>query len=111
MSNPWDLLYEDIVWIFSHPYEILHEFALRNTILAIRLNHVKDEKEPKSEFNLLYLSNWRGLLLNIMWILFTLPGIFFYPLMAIKALERPYGLLSDVVETLHQRNFDVDTMS
>ncbi|CAI2174821.1 20202_t:CDS:2, partial [Funneliformis geosporum] len=111
MSNPWDLMYEDFVWIFSHPYEVLVEFGLRNTILAIRLKHVKDDKAPKSEFNLLYWSNWRGILSQIMWFLVTLPVFIFYPLLAMKALERPYGLLWDIVESILQRSFEIDTMS
>ncbi|CAG8497765.1 14609_t:CDS:1 [Funneliformis mosseae] len=106
MSNPWELMYEDFVWIFSHPYEVLIEFAFRNTILAMHFDYIKDEKTPKGEFNLLYWSNWRGLLSQIWLFFITLPIFFVYPYFAMKALERPYVRMPAPPTTDEERKID-----
>jgi hypothetical protein len=84
--NPWKFLAEDLIWFLRHPYDIVVEFILRNTIFAVRFQRVRDD-EPTSELNLLYWRNWISVFNQVVLFFITLPIIILYPLMMVLALE------------------------
>lgn len=77
---------DDFVWIFQHPYDVIVEFILRNSLFAIRFDRVK-EGDPTSEINLRYLRNVKSVLDQIGLFLITFPVIILYPLMMFLSIE------------------------
>ncbi|CAG8537924.1 4415_t:CDS:1 [Paraglomus occultum] len=89
MENPWVLLNKDISWVFlTHFYDVVVEFILRNSILAIRFDRLPDDNEPTSELDLFYGKNWLSALYQAMITIMTIPIFIFYPLLMLNALDR-----------------------
>jgi hypothetical protein len=78
---------DDFHWIFSHLYDVIVEFGLRNSIFAIRFKQVHND-EPTGELNLLYGRNWIGVLQQVAWTFIMIPVVIFYPLLMLLALEK-----------------------
>ncbi|CAG8797863.1 14002_t:CDS:1 [Gigaspora margarita] len=85
-ENPWKYLCEDFCWIFTHLYDVVVEFILRNSILAIRFSakDIENNDAPKSELDLADPMNWISILYQITMFILTIPIALFYPLIALK---------------------------
>ncbi|CAG8627921.1 11657_t:CDS:1 [Paraglomus brasilianum] len=86
MENPWVLLNRDFTWVlWRHLYDVVVEFGLRNSILAIRFDRLADDNEPTSELNLSYGRNWLSALYQGVITILTFPIFIFYPILMLSA--------------------------
>src|SRR5687767_9958517 len=55
------LALEDVFWIITHPYDIIYDFFIKNSICAIRFIRNPPGEAP-GEVDLLYPRNWLSIL-------------------------------------------------
>ncbi|CAG8442571.1 14036_t:CDS:2 [Acaulospora morrowiae] len=90
MHNPWRYLNADIRCVFTNLYDVIFNFVIRNSILAIRFDVVPNPETPRKEVDLLYWRNWICVSAQFTRFVFTLPVVVLYPLMMLKSLESEF---------------------